>query len=153
MQVNIEVTGLDELRNKLQEIQSRAIDTEPLMAELSNHLYNIVDESFQNEKTPDGKSWSPIKPRKSDRSPNKILRDEGDMQDSLTAQSSKDEAIIGFNATSNGYPYPIVHQFGTKDGKIESRAFMPIHEDGSLYDETEKELFEIVEDYMNEVLE
>lgn len=147
MQVTIKATGIQNSENTLKDLQNKGSNTEPLMAELANHLYNITKESFEKEQTPDGISWTPIKPRKGDRSPDKILRDEGDMQESLSAFSSQDEAEIGLNATSNGYPYPIVHQFGSEDGTIVSRAFLPIDENGKLYDGVSAELEEIIEDY------
>lgn len=148
MQINIEVEGLDTLTQELSAYRNRVKNTQPLMLELSNHLYNIVEESFEKEQTPDGNSWSPIKPRKSDRNPSKILFDEGTMQDSLYLDATNDTSTIALNATSNGYPYAIVHQFGTEDGKIKARAFFPIHKDGSLYDGVEDELFEIVKEFV-----
>ena len=148
MQVAIEVKGIEEVNARLKYLKELGEDTAPLMAELANHLYNVVDTSFEKEQTPDGISWNPIKPRKGDKHPEKKLYDEGIMQGSLTQQSSSNEAMVGLNATANGYPYPIVHQFGTKDGTIEARAFMPIHEDGTLYDEIAQELEEIVKDYI-----
>ncbi len=148
MQINIEVQGLNKVSKELNDYKNRIENTQPLMLELSNHLYNIVEESFEKEQTPDGNSWSPIKPRKSDRTPSKILFDEGLMQDSLYSDATNDTSTIALNATSNGYPYTIVHQFGTEDGKIEARAFMPIHKDGSLYDSVEDELFEIVKEFV-----
>jgi len=153
MQVTIKAQGLDKAQAKIQELRDKAQDTAPLMAELAHHLYNVVDTSFEKQQTPDGISWNPIKPRKNDKHPEKILYDEGDMQDTLSAQSNSDEAIVGLNATANGYPYPIVHQFGREDGSIEARAYMPIHKDGTIYDDTKEELEEIVEDYIKEVLE
>lgn len=148
MQIDIRVTGIGNIQAQLESMRQRAEDTAPLMAELANHLYNVVDESFETQKTPDGISWSPIKERRSDPHPEKILYAQGHMQDSLAQHSSSDEAIVGLNATADGYPYPIVHQFGSVDGSIKARAFMPIHEDGTLYDETVAELEEIIEDFI-----
>jgi phage virion morphogenesis protein len=152
MQVSIEVQGLTQAQSTLKTLQQKGEDTAPLMAELANHLYNVVDESFEKQQTPDGISWEPIQARRGDQTPDKILRDEGTMQDSLSSEHSSDEAIVGLNATANGYPYPIVHQFGREDGTIEARAFIPIHEDGTLYNETKQEIEEILEDYMEDVL-
>jgi len=152
MQVSIEVKGIEELNARLKYLKELGEDTAPLMAELANHLYNVIDTSFEKEQTPDGISWNPINPRKGDKHPEKKLYDEGVMQGSLSQDSNSDEAIVGLNATANGYPYPIVHQFGTKDGTIEARAFMPIHEDGTIYGDTLKELEEIAEDYIKEAL-
>ena len=150
MEVNISVQGLNKTQEALQTLKDKVQDTSPLMAELSNHLYNIVEDSFENQSSPDGKKWSPIKQtgRIKKGGSQKILFKSGDMQDSLGKDSSNDTAEIGLNATSNGYPYAFVHQFGTLDGKTESRAFMPIKNDGSLYDGIEGELVEIVAEYI-----
>lgn len=154
MQVTIKATGIEKLEEALKGLENKVSSTEPLMAELANHLYNITSDSFENEKSPDGISWNPIKPRKADQTPDKILRDEGDMQDSLSAFSSKDEAGIGLNAVANGFPYGLVHQFGTdkagrnKNVTIEARPFLPIDENGKLYDGVEEELIEIIEEYL-----
>ena len=127
MKISIDVTGLKNLSNQLEQYEDKLQDTKPLMQELGNHIYNTVEESFENEKTPDGKPWSPIQVRASDRTPEKILYDEGTMQDTLYHEEDSNTATIGLNATSNGFPYPIVHQFGTEDEKIKARAFMPIY--------------------------
>lgn len=153
-EVIIEVTGLDKIQEDLSGIECKLNDTAPLMAEISNHLKNIVEDSFENQKSPDGKVWSPIKKRASDPHPEKILYANGDMQRSLYNTSDKDTAQIGFNAVAGNFQYPLTHQFGTdKAGRnrnitIEARPFMPIHEDGSLYDGVEDKLVEIVEEYL-----
>ena len=151
MEVNISVQGLDQTQEALQTLKNKIQNTAPLMAELSNHLYNIVEESFENQSSPDGKKWSPIKQtgRIKKGGSQKILFKSGDMQDSLGKDSSNVTAEIGLNTTSDGYPYALVHQFGTLDGKIEARPFIPIKNDGSLYDSVEDELVEIVEEYID----
>ncbi len=153
MQVQIEVKGIETVNKKLKQLQSIGSDPQSVMAELANHLYNVVDESFQKQQTPDGISWNPIKPRKDDKSPKRILYDKGTMQESLSQKSSKNEAIVGLNAYSGGgYPYPIVHQFGSQDGTIEARAFMPIHKDGTIYEDTLQELEDILEAFFEDAI-
>ncbi len=146
--MQIAVVGIDDLNKTLNEVQDKVEDTRPLLNELENHLTQIIKESFENEQSPDGTPWSPIKFRKSDKHPDKMLYDEPHMQTTLYANNSGDEVVIGFNAVANGFQYPLVHQFGRVDGSIEARPFMPIHSDGSLYDGVENELMEIVGDYM-----
>lgn len=157
MQVSVKAVGLEELQNKLLQIKKAGEDTEPLMAELANHLYNISDYSFENEQSPDGISWEPIQARR-DGTTGKILRASGDMFETLVAESTKDEAIVGLNIVSEeGFEYPLTHQFGTNNAwgkgiEVVARPFMPIHKDGTLYEDTYNELDEIIEDYMEEVL-
>jgi len=153
MKISIEVKGLDELQNKLKLIASKASDTEPLMAKLAKHLYNISFNSLRDETSPDGISWNPLKAstlKNKKRNQGSILYESGDLRETLTADSSKTQARVGLNATKGGYPYPIVHQFGRLDGTMDARPFMPIHDDYTLYDDVKRELEEIVEDYMKE---
>ncbi|WP_455756489.1 phage virion morphogenesis protein [Sulfurimonas sp.] len=145
--MQIETIGLDDIRDDLKAIEDKTEDIKPLLKELANHLTNTIEESFEDETSPDGTKWTPIKFRKGDHSPSKILYDHGHMQNSLHSRVYKQSLTIGVNATADGYQYPLVHQFGTKDKKIEARPFMPIKLDGSLYDNTEKELGEIVENH------
>ena len=156
--MQIEVIGLKDLNNTLGNIKDKIEDTKPLMISLAHHLEEIVQYSFEKEQTPDGKNWSPIKYRKSDQSPDKILQDSGNMLDTLRSKATKTTAIVGFNAVANDFQYPLTHQFGTnKAGRkrnvtIEARPFMPIHKDGSLYDGVEDELMEIVENHLNQIV-
>ncbi|NOQ30010.1 MAG: phage virion morphogenesis protein [Helicobacteraceae bacterium] len=144
----IDPTGLDEIQDTLKSLENKTDDIKPLLKELANHLYNGVKYNFENQVTPDGESWTPIKFRKTDNTPSKILYDHGHMQKTLYAKTYKHSLTLGINATSNGYAYPLVHQFGTKDKTTPARAFMPIKLNGSLYDGVEKELDEIIEEYI-----
>lgn len=150
--MKIEVIGLDEINKSLDSLAKKTNDTGPLLRELANHLKNTIEESFEKETSPDGHEWSPIKFRKDDASPDRILYDSGNMQKRLYSRVDKESLTVGLNATSKGYEYPLVHQFGSqkKSGRgsgIVARPFMPIRLDGSLYKETEKELDEIIADY------
>ncbi len=155
MEVKIIATNIQNIQEALKRAKSHIKDTTPLMAKLSNHLYNITEKSFETQTSPDGIPWSPIKFRKNDKSPDKILFDSGDMQDTFTRYSTKDEAGVGLNALSGNFPYPLTHQFGTNNAwgrgiTVDARPFMPIKIDGKLYDDTNKELEQITEDYMKD---
>ena len=153
MQISIKAKGINKLQDNLKNISNKAKNTAPLMAELANHLYNVTDRSFENQSSPDGISWNPLKAstlKTKKKNQSKILYREGDMQESLNVESSNDTASVGLNATKDGYPYPIVHQFGRLDGTMDARPFLPIHDDDTLYDNIAEELEEIVEDYIKE---
>lgn len=147
--MHIEPQGLREVQDGLKQLKSKIDDTEPLLNELRNYLENVIEESFENEESPDGIKWSPIKPRKNDPHPEKILYAEGTLQGSLYGKVYKEQLTIGVNATAKGYQYPIALQFGNKKGTLPPRAFMPIKLDGTLYPNIEKELEEIISDYFN----
>lgn len=156
--MQIEVTGLESINKTLQDLEDKFIDTRPLVNELTNHLYNTIEESFETQTTPDGKGWSPIKKathKNYGLGTDKILHKTGHMRNSLYQYSTLDGGgAVGLNARSKDYAYPLVHQFGTNKAgrnnntKIEARPFMPIKSNGELYEKTEKELGDIIEDYL-----
>ena len=151
--MQIDAKGLDNLQIKLNRFQNDLTHTEPLMAEIANHLHLMIEVSFEREQSPDGKKWSPIKPRKNDIHPEKILFSSGEMQGSLYQKSTKDTAIVGLNAVSNGFQYPLTHQFGTDNAwgrgiVVDARPFLPIDINGNIYEGVEEELIEIVDDYI-----
>ncbi len=123
------------------------------MLELRNHLYNIAVDSFEHEKDPYGNNWTPLKQStKKYKTTAKMLYDEGTMQNNLINISSSSQAIVGIDATYMDFSYPAMHQFGSKDGKLEARSFMPIKEDMSLYDNVEDELGDIVVEFIEDIL-
>jgi phage virion morphogenesis protein len=151
MKISLKAKGLQTLKENLKNIANKGSDTAPLMAELANHLYNTTFNSLRNETSPDGIKWNPIKAatvRAKKRNKSKALYDTGNLRDSLTSSSSKNEAIVGLNATKGGYPYPAVHQFGSKT--TPARPFLPIRDDENLYENVVDELEEIVEDFVRD---
>jgi phage virion morphogenesis protein len=150
------IYGLDDVQDTLKDTQNKLDNTKPLMLELANHLNNIVLDSFESHSSPDGIEWSPIKSAtyKKLKGGDKLLYASGKMQDSQYMDADHNSAEVGFNAVSNGFAYPLTHQFGTnKAGRnrnitIEARPFMPIHKDGRLYYDVEDELQEMVWEYL-----
>jgi phage gpG-like protein len=82
----------------------------------------------------------------------KILQSrDRNLRESTGYHADNDSVIVGVNAySSKGYPYPIVHQFGSEDGKIVARPFMPITHDGELYDNVKVEVLDILLEYLGE---
>jgi len=116
MQIKIKLENFDYAKQKLEEAATEISDTKPLMAKLSNHLYNIGMDSFDDEKDPYGKPWTPLKESTLKyKSTKKMLYDEGDLQGQFIRRSSKYKATIGTSATFKGFPYPVVMQFGKDD--------------------------------------
>ncbi|MGD9623863.1 MAG: phage virion morphogenesis protein [Arcobacter sp.] len=154
MQVTLQIDNLLAVQGILNTTGQKISNTTPLMKEIGNYLYNITRDSFDEEKDPNGRNWSPIKSTGyQSKYYSKMLYQEGDLQDKFIYEVSKDEIVIGTNANFKGFSYPAVHQFGTKDGKTPARAFMPITLDGKLYDDVENELGEIVVEFIESVLE
>ncbi|PLY08391.1 MAG: phage virion morphogenesis protein [Arcobacter sp.] len=153
MQITLQAFGFTEAIKTLKNAQTSISDTQPLMIELSNHLYNISMDSFEDGRTPDGKAWTPLKESTLKyKSTAKMLYNEGDLQGKFIQSASKDEASVGTSATYKGFPYPVVMQFGKDDGSVPARAFMPIDSNGKLYGGVEKELQDIVIKFVESAL-
>lgn len=124
-------------------------DTKPLMREIANHLYTTTRDSFENESSPDGRKWSPVKNKNKT---GKILRDSGDLQDKFSFTATKNQAIVGTDATFGNFPYGLTHQFGSTKRNIVARSFMPITDSFELYEDTRKELEVKIEEFVQNSL-
>ena len=154
MQVTLKVENLEGVQRRLEKIGQNISDTTPLMKEMGNYLYNISRDSFDNQKDPNGRSWSPLSDStKKYKKTSKILYADGDLQDKFIFKASKNEAVVGTNSNYRGYDYPSVHQFGTKDKKTPARTFMPFDINGELYDNVENDLVEIVVDFLEDAID
>ena len=139
--------NIAEVLREIQRIEHKGIELKPVFARIANHLQNITEDAFEDEKSPlDNSQWQPLseatlKRKKGD----KKLYDKGHMQRGLVTASSETGAMIGFNATSDdGYPYPAVHQFGTDDEKIPARPFLPFDERGDITPSAKASILEFV---------
>ncbi len=154
MQVTLQITDLPNVKRKLEEIGQHISNTAPLMLEMGDYLATMTRDSFDEKKDPNGRSWTPlsnatVQKKLKKGKPNKLLFQEGELQDRFIYHIEENGIAIGTNANNDGFLYPAVHQFGTDNAwgrgiKVEARAFMPITLDGKLYDDVEKELEEIV---------
>lgn len=143
MQANI-TSNIDEVLAKVQAYERQGEQLSPFFQSVANLLLNTTEEAFASETSPlDGSPWEPLSPATLAKKKGKPLYESGKMQDSLIAFGDNSQAAIGFNATSQGYPYPAVHQFGTFDGKIDARPFMPFDENGDITDEVKDGILEL----------
>lgn len=154
--ITIQVTGADQIEQAISELLHKAQNLEKPLNAVGNYLTNIMEESFDSETSPDGKAWHPLaestKAYKAKHGGNKILQSgDRNLRESTGYSSDDKSVIVGVNAYSKDrYPYPIVHQFGTEDGKIAARPFMPITQDGELYDNVNEEVLDILLGYLAE---
>lgn len=145
---------LDRLLDRLERNLKRPVQA---MRRIGNYLQNVTEEAFETQSSPGGDPWTPLSQRtvtgKIQRhgDERKMLWDEGTTQRSLTYDADNEGVAIGVNAYSaDGYPYPIVQQFGTEDGVIEARPFLPIDPDGNLDEDVENEVVEILKEVLLE---
>ena len=96
----------------------------PLTEEMANHLYNLSEEAFETESSYSGTPWARLADSTVKRKGHGTkLYDQGTMRDSLQSDSTADAAMVGVNATAEGYAYPAVHHFGSS--KTPARPFFP----------------------------
>lgn len=160
MQITMQLENIEAVKRKLEEIENNITDTAPLMSEISNYLYNISKDSFDDEKDTRGNSWSPLsEATKKYKGTSKLLYKEGDMQRGLISESDSDSARVGITTVNkDNYFYPIVHQFGSSNAgrnkkvKIPQREFMPITINGEIYSDVRDRIEEITVEFIESAL-
>ncbi len=146
----IEIKGLDAVSAKLSTLE-HLLGNSQLRVKLStigNMVKNTIEESFEEEKSPFGEKWKPLKiatvRAKAKRgASSKILRNDGDLADRWLVDVSDKTVEVSNNIKSKGYIYGLVHQYGSK--KTPARPFLPIKENGDL----EPRLLKTIEDYLD----
>lgn len=154
--INIQVTGADQVDHAIAQLLHKMQNLQKPFGAVGAYLTNIMEESFDSETSPDGHAWHPLadstKAYKAKHGGSKILQSSGrNLRESTGYNADDMSVIVGVNAYSKDrYPYPIVHQFGTEDGEIKARPFMPITRDGELYDNVNVEVLDILLGYLGE---
>lgn len=112
----LEVTlGESQIGQALAELEQRLGSLRTPLADIGEYLQQSTDERFRSQVGPDGSPWAPLAPSTLARKrTNRILRESGDLQDTLRYQVSDSELAFGTDR-----PYGAIHQFG---GKIEHAA-------------------------------
>jgi len=164
MQVTLKIENIEAVKKKLEDIENNITNTAPLMSEISNYLYNISIDSFEDEKSPNGHKWTPLanstlaNKKRYGKSSN-ILWYDGGMQGNLIEESDSDSARVGITTVNeDNYFYPMVHQFGTnnagrnKNIKISQREFMPITINGEIYSDVKDRIEEITVEFIESSL-
>lgn len=149
--ITIEVQN-KELLDTLHRVVNAVSDMRPVMASIGQELEGRIKDRFETETDPTGQPWAPwadsYDPAKGGSRPTdgntSILDLYGDMLDSLNWQPESDDAVlVGF-----GKDYAAYHEYGTK--KMPRRGMLfadPEH--GTLGDDDEQALLDLLEDYLN----
>ncbi|MDD3770489.1 MAG: phage virion morphogenesis protein [Sulfuricurvum sp.] len=157
--IQIEIQSAD-VMGAIEQLHRKIGNLSEPMGDIGNYLMNMTEESFDNERSPDGEAWHPLAEStlryKAKYGGHKILQSkDSNTVRSLSHDASDTSVIVGVNAySSKGYEYPIAHQFGTdkagrsKSVRIEARPFFPITQDGELVDNVKVEVLEIIMGYL-----
>jgi len=144
----IQVIGLEKINDMLSDLKSTLSPQamERHLNTIGNMTQNVIEESFDSERSPFGEVWKPRKPTKK-RNDRKLLYKNSYLSTHWQTQATPDEVIISNNTKSpKGYPYPAVHQFGSKN--VEARPFLPIDGNSNL----EPKLKENIETYLQNTI-
>lgn len=150
MQIN-GYTNIAIVLEEIERINQKGGNLSVLMKDIGHTLDSMATEALDNETSPDGTPWQPLKPatlRRKQQS--RTLYETGDLQ-MIQVESDHNSVTIGTNAKSKaGYAYPAVHQFGSKDGHTPARAFLPFEQDGDLMDVAADSVLDAVYAYFSE---
>lgn len=96
----------------LQQLAERMGNLRTPLLDILEYLHQSTDERFRQQVAPDGSPWAPLAPSTlAKKKGNRILRESGDLQDTLRGQVQGDELFFGTDR-----PYGAVQQFGQKAG-------------------------------------
>ncbi len=161
MKENVNVVDLEEVQAFLSALAERIAHIRPALSEIGQIVQNVTEESFDSGVSPWGEVWLPLAPSTLRRkgveagapmSTGKLLYETGRMRESLYRSVDPDGrgVTIGLNAKSaDGYPYPAVHQFGTEDGRIPARPFLPVDAAGRLPHRVAEEILATLAEYVD----
>lgn len=116
-----------EIQNKFKKL-AQVVDSREITRKVANVLLQEAEAAFDNEKSPEGESWTKLnqdyKKRRYDKGyTGNILQVTGDLVKSLNIDYGDNFAVIGA-----GEPYGQYHQLGTS--KMPARPFLGLSNDG-----------------------
>ncbi len=147
MQLQIDLTGTQQLTDALERLGSRAANTKHLHEIAATVVLETTEDNFSSESWM-GKPWAPWSAAThARRSGGKKLQDSGHLAGSITSVATASEASIGTNLV-----YAAIHQFGGRAGRgrrsvIPARPFLPI-EEGALAGKVEDTIIDEMVGYL-----
>ena len=144
--------NIDAVLGEVARLRAKGEDLGPLFEALANELYTLAEYALEHEQDPDGGAWRPLAPATRARKLKRHglarrLHESGELRERLETESDRQSATVGTNSVSKtGYPYPAVQQFGTEDGRVPARPFLPFDpESRDLMDGASLALLELVQ--------
>lgn len=177
--MSIEVQGLESVQKKLKTLEDALSKTKlkKVLRTVGEMVVNSIDESFENESSPFGQRWAPLKivsyhlgysigkgknthTKKGVQTKGfqkytankRILVESGNLKNRWIPYVEDDGVTISNNTakTEKGYIYGFAHQYGTK--KIPARPFLPIDDNGNLEPRLLKTIDSYLENKIGELL-
>lgn len=124
MQIRIE--GIEEAIAELDDVATRMRDLTPVLTVAAQDTRTLIDDSFQNSRSPDDSPWRPLSERTLARrrgSDARILVDTARLRNSIQSTAAQRSLRFGTNVVYGG-----THQFGR--GRIPARPFFPAFSQG-----------------------
>lgn len=126
--MKIEVSGIDETQQRLEEIRARLADLTPVMQVAVADTVTLIDDSFDGQRSPGGQPWAPLSAitiARRRRGPGngfpRILINTGRLRQSITGQAGNKGFHFGTNVVYAG-----AQQFGNPNNRYLGRARAPI---------------------------
>ena len=159
--IEVKITGIDQAIRVMRELSERVQQMKPVNAHIGNIILNSIEQSFEDETSPFGKPWQPVKVRTIHQSfrgsthtkkgkqrkaflrhaeGKKILTDTGTLSGSFTVNADDSGVSVGTNLV-----YAPVHNFGSKKQNIPARQFLPVTSSGELESGVQGEIMRYLE--------
>lgn len=126
-----------EVAGELQGIAERLADMRPIMEVLAADVRTLMDDSFNQLRSPTGEPWrhlseatESINPRRRGGRPE---NDTGRLRGSMTAQADQHGVLFGSNtlyAAAQNFGNPNNRLFGGKLAPVPARPFLPVNANG-----------------------
>lgn len=138
MNITLKWSGIEQFQRELARIRGVASDMTTTHRHIGNIIQNSIEQSFEDEKSPFGEVWTPLK---AGRANHKILTDTGTLSSSFGVNANANSVEVGTNLV-----YAPIHQFGGQAGRdrsvtIDARPYLPVDDNG-LQSDVEEEILE-----------
>ena len=154
--LHVEISGLTEAGRRLKRAADAGRDLTPLMSEIGEYLVRSTKERFNTETDPTGKPWAPLSEEyraRKKQNRDKILTLSRDLAGSVAFRAARAHVDAGVRPIYSG-----THQFGAAKGSFGSTSKgspipwgdIPARPFLGLSDEDEREITQIVVDYLDE---
>ena len=146
--MSVEINGLEQIQDMLKRLEEGNALSQSTFDAIGNMVSNSIEFAFENQKSPFGQSWKPLKQstlaQKVKRGgSDRILRDSGRLADNWHISSDAKSVTVSNNSSHKGFAYGLTHQFGANAGrghksKIPARPFLPVNKSGKLQRDIQK---------------